>query len=124
MDMVGKIRRLHSRGKKSEREISRVTGLSRNAVAKWLHGPLQGEPKYRRVDQPRKLTTFHEALKQALKVDAHRPRHERRTARALYTEIKGTDYARSRCSRAPPASTHCAPIRQPSRRAIVSQFEM
>jgi hypothetical protein len=30
MDMIGRIRRLHSRKNKSEREISRITGLSRN----------------------------------------------------------------------------------------------
>ena len=92
MDMIGRIRRMHSRGKKSEREISRTTGLSRNTVAKWLQGPLQGEPKYRRELQPGKLTAFHESLKQALKADAYRARHERRTARALYTEIKGAGY--------------------------------
>jgi hypothetical protein len=34
MDMIGRIRRLHSRKNKSEREISRITGLSRNTVAK------------------------------------------------------------------------------------------
>jgi transcriptional regulator with XRE-family HTH domain len=39
MDMVGRIRRLHSRGKKSEREIARLTGLSRNTVGKWLLAP-------------------------------------------------------------------------------------
>jgi len=72
MDMVGRIRRLHSRGKKSEREISRMTGLSRNTIAKWLKAPLDGEPKYRRSEQPGKLTAFHEVLKQALKADAHR----------------------------------------------------
>ncbi len=93
MDMIGRIRRMHSRGKKSEREIARTTGLSRNTVGKWLHGPLQGAPKYRRGEQPSKLTAFHEVLKQALKVDAHRPRHERRTARALYAEIKNAGYA-------------------------------
>ena len=32
MDMIGRIRRLHSRKNKSEREIARVTGLSRNTV--------------------------------------------------------------------------------------------
>jgi len=37
MDMIGRIRRLHGRKHKSEREISRITGLSRNTVAKWLH---------------------------------------------------------------------------------------
>ena len=60
MDMIGRIRRLHSRGKKSEREISRMTGLSRNTIAKWLKAPLDGEPKYRRSEQPGKLTAFHE----------------------------------------------------------------
>ena len=44
MDMIGRIRRLHSRGKKSEREIARLTGLSRNTVAKWLHAPLTEPP--------------------------------------------------------------------------------
>ena len=92
MDMIGRIRRMHGRGKKSEREIARTTGLSRNTVAKWLHEPLQGEPKYRRGEQPGKLTAFHEALKQALRVDGHRPRHERRTARALFAEIKADGY--------------------------------
>tara|TARA_B110001454_G_scaffold99778_1_gene94249 strand:- start:995 stop:2518 length:1524 start_codon:yes stop_codon:yes gene_type:complete len=92
MDMIGRIRRLHSRGKKSEREISRMTGLSRNTIAKWLKAPLEGEPKYRRSEQPGKLTDFYEVLKQALKADAHRPKHERRTARALYSEIKSAGY--------------------------------
>ena len=32
MDMIGRIRRLHARKNKSEREISRITGLSRNTV--------------------------------------------------------------------------------------------
>ena len=92
MDMIGRIRRLHSRKKKSECEISRITGLSRNWVAKWLHGEVDGPPKYRRGEQPNKLTVFHEALKQALKADARRPKHERRTAKALYAEIKATGY--------------------------------
>ena len=84
---------MHSRGKKSEREIARTTGLSRNTVAKWLHCPLQDEPKYERGEQPGKLTAFHDTIKQALKVDARRPRHERRTARALHAEIKAAGYA-------------------------------
>ena len=93
MDMIGRIRRMYSRGKKSEREIARITGLSRNTIAKWLHGgPLAGEPKYRRAEQPKKLSAFHEALVQALKTDSHRPRHERRTARALHAQIKAEGY--------------------------------
>lgn len=81
MNMIDRIRRLHSRGKKSEREIARTTGLSRNTVAKWLHGQIDGPPMYRRGEQANKLTAFHDALKQALKADARRPKHERRTAR-------------------------------------------
>ena len=92
MDMIGRIRRLHSRKKKSVREIARITGLSRNTISKWLHGDIDGPPKYRRSDQPGKLTAFQDVLRQALKADARRPWHERRTARALYAEIKGAGY--------------------------------
>jgi len=92
MDMIGRIRRLHSRTKKSMREISRITGLSCNTISKWLQGEVDGPPKYRRGEQPSKLTAFHDTLRQALKADARRPRHERRTARALYAEIKAAGY--------------------------------
>ena len=92
MDMIGRVRRLHSRKNKSQREIARITGLSRKTVAKWLHGEVDGPPKYRRVEQANKLTAFHEALKQALKADARRPKHERRTAKALYAEIRCAGY--------------------------------
>lgn len=33
-----------------------MTGLSRNTVANWLHGEVDGPPKYRRGEQPNKLT--------------------------------------------------------------------
>ena len=92
MDMIGRIRRLSRRGKKSEREIARLTGLSRNTVSKWLHGEVEGGPKYRRGVQPSKLTAFHEALMQALKADARRPKRERRTAKALFLELKRAGY--------------------------------
>lgn len=88
MDMIGRVRHLHARKNKSEREISRMTGLSRNTVTKWLHGEVDGPPKYRRNKQSNKLTVFHDALKQALKADAHGPKHERRTAKALYAQIR------------------------------------
>src|SRR5471030_2802175 len=93
MEMIGRIRRLHSRGKKSEREIARLTGLSRNTIAKWLHEPVEGPPKYRRGEQSTKLTAFHETLRMALTADSHRPKSERRTARALHAEIKAAGYA-------------------------------
>lgn len=61
---------MHAPGKKSERGISRATGLSRNTVAKWLHEPREGAAKYERVRRATKLTPYHEVLKQALEVDA------------------------------------------------------
>jgi transposase len=92
MAMIGKVRRMYHRQKKSVREISRITSLSRNTIRKWLEAPLDGEPKYRRQPKPGKLTAFHEALQRALKADAHRPKKERRTALALYAEIKAAGY--------------------------------
>ena len=82
MAMIGKIRRRYRRDKKSVGEIARATSLSRNTLCKWRRGPLEGGPKYRRGAQPRKLTRFCEALKGALEVDAHRPKHARRSALA------------------------------------------
>ena len=88
MAMIGKVRRMHFRQGKSVREIVRLTSLSRNTVRKWLKAPLEGEPRYRRSERPGKLSAFHEALQLAFKTDAHRPRHERRTARALHAQIR------------------------------------
>jgi transposase len=92
MDMIGRIRRLHRRGKKSVREIARMTGLSRNTISKWLEAPIEAAPKYQRSATTTKLEPFHETLRQALKADARRPKHERRTARALYSEIRAAGY--------------------------------
>ncbi|HRO64558.1 IS21 family transposase [Thermomonas sp.] len=92
MEMIGKVRRMHRRDKKSVREIAKATGLSRNTVAKWLQAPVQERPKYRRALKPTKLTPFHEAIVQALKVDARRPKRERRTALALHEELKALGY--------------------------------
>jgi hypothetical protein len=68
---------------------------------------------------PSKLKAFEESIVQALKADARRPKHERRTARALFGEIKAQGYEggysrvtpsstpppRSRLAERPPAST-------------------
>ncbi len=84
MDMIGKIRRMHSRDKKTQREIARATGLSRNTVAKWLQESQPVEPKYRREAAKATKLSAHEAeLIQALKADANRPKNERRTAKVL-----------------------------------------
>lgn len=68
MDMIGKIRRMHRRDKKTQREISRKLGLSRNTVAKWLDEAQPVEPKYRReAAKATKLSAYEAELKQALK---------------------------------------------------------
>ena len=92
MDMIGRIRRLHSRGKKSEREISRMTGLSRNTVKKWLKAPGDQAPKYKRQSGFTKLSAFEATLVQTLKADAHRPKHARRSARALLSQLQAQGY--------------------------------
>jgi transposase len=92
MAMIGKVRRMFFRQKKSVREIARATSLSRNTIRKWLKAPGDKEPRYRRGEQPGKLTAFHEPLRQALKADSYRPKRERRTALALYALIKAQGY--------------------------------
>jgi len=88
MEMLGKVRRMFYRDGMSRSEISRKTGLSRNTVKKWLRAEDGTEPKYRRPHMPRKLEPFQAQLSQALKADSLRPKRNRRTALALFAEIK------------------------------------
>ncbi len=92
MAMKGKIRAMHLREGKSISEIARRTSLSRNTIKKWLKEPAETVPKYRRAATSTKLAPFVPTLTQALKADAHRPRHERRTARALFAELQARGY--------------------------------
>lgn len=45
MEMIGKVRRMHHRQKKSIREIAQATSLSRNTVRKYLREDLAQEPQ-------------------------------------------------------------------------------
>jgi transposase len=92
MALKGKIRALYQREGKSISEIARRTSLSRNTIKKWLKAPAEAAPKYRRASSPGKLAPFVATLTQALKADAHRPRHERRTARALLMQLQAQGY--------------------------------
>ena len=92
MALKGKIRALREREGKSISEIARRTSLSRNTIKKWLKAPAEAQPKYRRQSVASKLTPFVETITQALKSDAHRPRHERRSARALLSLIQAQGY--------------------------------
>ena len=93
MEMLGKVRRMHYRDGLSRSEIARRTGLSRTTVKKWLAASERVEPRYRRSAAPGKLTPFHDVLRQTLEADARRPKRERRTAKALYAELKVQGYA-------------------------------
>ena len=93
MEMLGRIKRLHSRDKKSLHEIAKATGLSRNTVRKWVRDTKDvAKPTYRRKNKPTKLTAFEEALVLALKADAHRTKQNRRTAKALFAQIRLEGY--------------------------------
>ena len=94
MEMFGKVKRMYTRDKKSLHQISKQTGLSRNTLRKWVRDAQDGEePEYRRKEMPGKLTAFHAALELALKADALRTKQYRRTAKALFVEIKKQGYS-------------------------------
>jgi len=88
MAMLGKIRRLYYRDGLSINEIRRRTSLSRNTIKKWLKAPGDATPRYRRRDVSTKLTPFVATLKECLVADSHRPKQDRRTARALHAQLK------------------------------------
>jgi transposase len=92
MGLMSKIRSMRFRQGKSISEIARLTSLSRNTIKKWLKAPQGAEPRYRRAQIPKKLSPFVETLELALKADGHRPRPERRTARALMVELQALGY--------------------------------
>jgi len=93
MEMFGKIRRMYFRDKLSLHEISKRTSLSRNTIRKWLRDSQEAAPPtYRRREEPGKLTAFHDVLEQSLKVDAHRNKQNRRTAKDLFALIKADGY--------------------------------
>ncbi len=92
MEMIGKVRRMKLRDQLSNSEIAKRTGLSRNTVKKWLKAPGDVVPRYRRESSAGKLTPFEATLEQALKADAHRPKHARRSGRALFTQIQAQGY--------------------------------
>ncbi|MDR0777417.1 MAG: IS21 family transposase [Azonexus sp.] len=92
MDMIGKVKRLYFRDGIPLSEIARRTGLSRNTVKKWVKASTEVEPRYRRGAVTGKLSAFEPVLEQMLSVDARRPRHERRTAKALYAELRAWGY--------------------------------
>ena len=92
MEMIGKVRRMKLREQLSNSEIAKRTGLSRNTVKKWLKAPGDQAPKYKRQSGFTKLSAFEGVLVQALKADSHRPKHARRSARALLAQLQAQGY--------------------------------
>lgn len=92
MDMIGKVRRMKMRDQLSDGEICRRTGLARNTVKKWLKADGDVIPKYSRQKAQGKLTEFTEVLEQALRTDGHRPKHARRSGKALFAQIQAQGY--------------------------------
>ena len=93
MEMLGRIRRMYLRDKVSLHEITKRTGLSRNTVRRWLRTPEAVQvPAYSRTAGFSKLSGFIAELEQSLKADALRPKHNRRTGRALFAQLKASGY--------------------------------
>ena len=95
MAIYAKVRRMRLRDGLSISEIARRTSLSRNTIKAWLRGPLRSEMKYRRSAMPKKVGPYEATLREALTVDARRPRRERRTARKLYAQLREQGFAGS-----------------------------
>ena len=94
MEMLGKIRRMYLRDKLSLHEIAKRTGLSRNTLRRWLRAPQEVQvPVYSRPQALGKLAAFTQELEQALQADGHRSKQNRRTAKALFAQIKAAGYA-------------------------------
>ena len=93
MEVLGRIRRMSLRDKLSLHEITKRTGLSRNTVRRWLRTPEEVQvPTYSRAAGFGKLSGFIAELERSLEADALRPKQNRRTARALFAQIKAIGY--------------------------------
>jgi transposase len=91
MALLSVIRRWHFREKRSIREISRVTGLSRNTVRKYLR--LGGvEPKFKVPERPSKLDPFADRLSAWLKTEANKSRKQKRTLKQLHADLVSLGY--------------------------------
>jgi transposase len=92
MEMLGKFRRMYFCDKLSLHQIAKRTGLSRNTIRKWVRAPEATQPAYQRCATFNKPSPFHEILELALKADSFRAKHNRRSAKALFEQIKAEGY--------------------------------
>lgn len=73
--LIGKVKQMPVREKRSVREIVQLTTWPRNMLRKWLKAP-------------GKLMPFHDAIKRVVKADAHRPPDGLHGACALHVQCK------------------------------------
>ena len=85
---------MYVRDKLSLHEITKQTGMSRKTVRRWLRTAAEVKiPTFSRAAGFSKLGGFIAELEQALKAEAGRNKQDRRTARALFAQIKASGYA-------------------------------
>jgi transposase-like protein len=115
MEMLGKVKRMYFRDKKSLHEIAKRTGLSRNTIRKWVRDG-EGGAEYRRKEMPGKLTPFTKRWSWRSKpIAAHQA--NRRTAKALLARSRPRLHGGY--SRSPTSSVSGAAPRQGTRKAFV-----
>lgn len=121
MAMLAKIRRMYFRDKLSLREIARQTGLSRNTIRHWLRDEGAVEPRYPKRAAPPvgRLDPYKESLESWLRTDSHRPKRDRRTAKALFLLLQAHGYRGSYCRVALYAKQWRLRDAQPARKAFV-----
>jgi transposase len=91
MEFLSIVRRWALRDQLSIREISRRTGLSRNTIRKYLRSDVV-EPKFKVPDRPSKLDPFADKLSSLLKVEAAKPRKQKRTLKQLHADLLALGY--------------------------------
>jgi len=86
MALLSVIRRWHFREGMSIREIKRRTGLSRNTIRKYLRSGAV-EPQFKVPDRSSKLDPFADKLSGWLRIEAGKPRKQKRTAKQMHTDL-------------------------------------
>ncbi len=85
MPVINTIKQLHTKGM-SEREITRITGHSRNTISKYLNGANPGYHRTNDTPAPKKMM-IRPIVKQWLEEDEHAPRKQRRTRTKMFRDL-------------------------------------
>ena len=91
MELLSVIRRWHYREQLSIREIARRTGLSRNTVRKYLRSD-SVEPRFKALQRSSKLDPYADKLSAMLRIEAGKPRKQKRTIGQLHTDLVELGY--------------------------------